>query len=83
MKTRTQRQRLQARVIPEAEPPLSPLAAFVVQFRDGTDPTSHRLSGRVEHMISGEAARFDSADELMGFFVRVLSAARITPAKER
>lgn len=81
MKTRAQQQ-FQGRVTPEADQPLSPACAFVVQFREGTEP-SQRFTGRVEHMISGDTARFESPDELMGFFVRVLSAAQSKLSKVR
>ena len=48
-------------------------AAFVVQFRPGTDISAGRLEGKVEHIASYEAARFHSLDELMAFIARVLS----------
>jgi hypothetical protein len=35
-----------------------------------------RFTGRVEHMITGHAARFQSPEELLAFFVRVLNAAQ-------
>ena len=48
-------------------------AAFVVQFRPGTDISAGRLEGKVEHIASYEAARFHSLDELLAFIARVLS----------
>ena len=48
-------------------------AAFVIQFRPGTDISAGRLEGKVEHIASYEAARFHSLDELMAFIARVLS----------
>jgi hypothetical protein len=52
------------------ETPLSPQRAFVVQFRD--DGGGRRFAGRVEHMVSGHAARFGSAEQLTRFMRRVL-----------
>lgn len=48
-------------------------AAFVIQFRPGTDIGAGRLEGKVEHIASYEAARFHSIDELLAFIARVLS----------
>ena len=45
--------------------------AFVVQF-DAVAGTRGRLRGRVEMVASGEAIRFGSMKELMGFLVDVL-----------
>src|SRR5262245_51565677 len=39
----------------QAESPLSPYRAFVVQFRVGTDVKQERYAGRVEHVVSGQA----------------------------
>ena len=33
-----------------------------------------QLSGRVEHVLSGQAAHFDTLDELLAFMARVLAA---------
>ncbi len=40
--------------------------AFVVQLRADADLVRGVLSGRVEHMSSGAAARFESVEELLG-----------------
>lgn len=34
--------------------------AFVVQFRTTAEQTQENCSGRVEHLASGQAVRFDS-----------------------
>jgi len=47
------------RVMRDAEAPLPPHRAFVVQFRSG-----RALGGRVEHVVSGRVARFRSLAEL-------------------
>ena len=78
VKTSAPRQELQTRRTPEAERPLSPARAFVVQFREETGGAGQRFTGRVEHMITGHATRFASPEELLAFFVRVLSG---VPAK--
>ena len=51
-------------------------AAFVVQFREGTDLEAGRLEGKVEHIASYKAARFHSVDELITFMARVLTEIR-------
>jgi hypothetical protein len=73
VKPRARRQQLLASVTPEAEGPLSPMRAFVVQFREETEAARQCLTGRVEHMVSGQAARFHSPEELLAFFARILA----------
>ena len=48
---------------------LSPSRAFVVQFR------GDRVTGRVEHVTSGQACRFSSFNELLEFFDSMLDSA--------
>jgi hypothetical protein len=48
-------------------------AAFVVQFRPGTDVQAGQFEGVVEHVVSGDATRFHSLDELLAFFASVLA----------
>jgi hypothetical protein len=45
--------------------------AFVIQF-DPVEGERGRLRGRAEMVASGEAIRFDSMRQLVGFLVRVL-----------
>jgi hypothetical protein len=73
VKPRARRQQLLASVTPEVEGPLSPMRAFVVQFREETEAARQCLTGRVEHMVSGQAARFHSPEELLAFFARILA----------
>jgi hypothetical protein len=54
-------------------PPLSPHLGFVVQFRVRTDQPETYFAGRVEHMPSGRTAHFQSIEELMQYFVRLLN----------
>ena len=56
--------------------PLSPHRAFVVQFREETEVEQGRFAGRVEHVVSGQAAQFDSLEELVAFIGQVLSTVR-------
>ena len=79
VKTRARRQAPLALATPEAEGPLSPARAFVVQFREGTEAARERFTGRVEHMVSGRAARFHSPEELLAFFARVLGTVCAKP----
>jgi hypothetical protein len=61
---------------PDLEPTGTPLPAeraFVVQLRAQTDPGAHLFVGRIEHMTSGEATRFDSAESMLAFIATVLA----------
>jgi len=55
--------------------------AFVLQLESGTSVAGGRLSGRVEHVVSGRVARFRSLHELLGFVARALEGPR-APASE-
>lgn len=79
MKRRNQSEREKQTVksnttLTQEESMLSPHRAFVVQFRMGAEP--ERFMGRVEHITSGQAARFQSLEELLGFIRRVLREMR-------
>jgi hypothetical protein len=52
--------------------PLSPYRAFVVQFSDATQIEAGHMAGRVEHIVSGQAAHFQSLESLLTFFAHVL-----------
>ena len=56
-----------------AEAALSPHWAFVVQLREGTPLTSDTLHGRIEHIVSGQAALFTSLEEVRAFMERILT----------
>jgi hypothetical protein len=60
---------------PPAEAPfsLSPHRAFVVQFRAETEVARGRITGRVEHVMSGQATQFASLEELWAFIAHVLT----------
>jgi hypothetical protein len=61
------------------ESPLPPDRAFVVQLRPRGDAGTELFVGRVEHLISGAAERFDSAEGLIAFVTRVLAPAAASP----
>jgi hypothetical protein len=50
--------------------------AFVLQFREETDFAAGRVTGRVEHVASGQTARFESVDELLATLARLLAEAQ-------
>jgi hypothetical protein len=64
------------------KPSLPVRRAFVVQFRAEADVERGRVEGRVEHVVTGQATRFHSLDELLTFFTQVLSRVRIVPPEE-
>jgi hypothetical protein len=59
-------------VVAQEDAPLSPLRAFVVQFREGQEGGPVNFAGRAEHITSGQVIRFRSRAELWGFFAHVL-----------
>jgi hypothetical protein len=66
----------------QAASPLSPYRAFVVQFRTETNMARGRGSGRVEHVVSGQATHFASVEELLAFIGRVLATVRAPPRQK-
>jgi len=58
---------------PDPSPKNSPDRAFVVQFRDPTEPGSARFAGRAEHVMSGQNTGFETPEELIDFFGRVMN----------
>ena len=53
--------------------------AFVVQFAVETAVGRGRFVGRVEHVVSGQAAHFHTLDELLACLVRMLTALDTAP----
>ena len=47
--------------------------AFVVQFRSPPTRAPAGYEGRVEHLVSGQVARFYALEELLAFMIRVLA----------
>jgi hypothetical protein len=56
--------------------PLPSRWAFVVQFSAETDAARERFVGRVEHVVTGQAAHFETREALVAFLARVLIAVR-------
>jgi hypothetical protein len=57
-----------------SQPSLPTNRVFVVQFRLPPPEAPARYDGRVEHLVSGQVARFHSLEELLAFMIRVLTA---------
>jgi hypothetical protein len=57
------------------QPSLPANRAFVVQLHADAQPEQGQIRGRVEHVVSYQAAHFASVEELTAFMVRVLTAA--------
>jgi hypothetical protein len=60
----------------EQSPSLSPQRAFVVQFHADTELEAAPVSGRVEHVVSGQATAFSSLEDLLAFMARLLREVR-------
>lgn len=71
-----------ARSAPVQGPTLPANRAFVVQFRTAEGDGSEASAGRVEHLVSGQATRFASVEELLAFIARVLSDVSKKAAEE-
>lgn len=52
------------------EPRVALERSFVVQLRSDSDCGQRQLSGRIEHIVSGESEPFASLDDLLGFMSR-------------
>ena len=56
-----------------SQPSLPSNRVFVVQFRRQATGAPAGYDGRVEHLVSGQVARFHSLEELLAFMTRVLT----------
>ena len=63
----------QRRALEATEAPLPAERAFVVQLRAPAEPDGELFVGRAEHMASGTAVRFGSAEDLIAFITKVLA----------
>ena len=64
-------------VLPTDHPAhLSVRWAFVIQFQSDTVVEQRHLTGRVEHVVSGQATDFQSLETLLTFMARVLRTER-------
>jgi hypothetical protein len=57
----------------QPQPALPTDRAFVVQFHAQPSEAPPAYEGRVEHLVSGQVARFHSLEELLTFMIRVLT----------
>lgn len=64
---------LQTNPHPKQMPSLPTSRAFVVQFRSSTEDESLQCDGRVEHLVSGQATKFHSWQQLQAFIAQVLN----------
>jgi hypothetical protein len=62
--------------------PLPVERAFVVQLHVETDVARGRFAGRVEHVLSGQAAHFNTLQDLLTFINRVLTGLGAEPPAE-
>jgi hypothetical protein len=62
--------------MPRNKPSLPSDRAFVVQLRWDAAVEQGDFRGRVEHLVSMQAAHFESVEELMAFIARVVAAQR-------
>jgi hypothetical protein len=67
---------------PRPQATLRPEHAFVVQFSPATQVDAGQMEGRVEHLISRQATRFQSLETLLAFISRVLREVREAHAME-
>ena len=58
---------------PKQQPSLPANHAFVVQLHADAKLEQGQWQGRVEHLVSFQATRFQSLEELLTFIVKVLS----------
>ena len=51
--------------------------SFVIHIYAGCDPERGAVSGRIEHVVSGEAEEFGSVKQLLRCMTRLLSRASV------
>jgi len=61
-----------ARIEPKSNRSRTADRAFVVQLSAASDLRRRRLSGRIEHVVSGTSAHFRSLEQLLGFIRRLV-----------
>lgn len=52
----------------------------MVQLRESADVEHGRCAGRVEHVTSGQATRFQTLEELLAFIAGVLASPAAKPS---
>jgi hypothetical protein len=61
--------------------PLSVHHVFAVHFRVNSEVAQGPVTGRVEHVASGQSTHFASLEERLAFIGRVLATVRAPPRK--
>jgi hypothetical protein len=56
--------------------------AFVVHFRTDADVVQGPISGRVEHVLSGQSTHFASLEGLLAFVAQIVSSTRQKPSRQ-
>ena len=68
--------------MPGTDQPLPAGRAFVVQMHAEADIARGHVVGRAVHVVSGQATRFGSLEDLLAFIDRVLKARQANPPDE-
>jgi len=80
---RAKKRREEEIVKPDPSPKNLPDLVFVVQFRDPTERGSARFAGRAEHVMSGQNTGFETPEELVDFFGRVMKELKPRSPKDK
>ena len=56
------------------QPSLPTHRAFVVQVHAAAELDKGQFTGRIEHIVSGQATHFHSVEEIVSFIMQVLMA---------
>jgi hypothetical protein len=64
----------ESHVMGKNQPALPARKAFVLQLHADAQVEHGHFKGRVEHLVSHQAAHFESLEELLAFIVRVVAA---------
>jgi hypothetical protein len=60
--------------MPTSQPAYPTQRAFVVQIHAEADTAQGEVRGRVEHIVSGQVAHFETVEALVQFIMQVLKA---------
>jgi hypothetical protein len=58
--------------MPSPQPAYPTQRAFVVQIHAEADMAQGEVRGRVEHIVTGQATRFETVEALVQFIMKVL-----------
>jgi len=81
--TEKQTRKIRSQAYPSADrgPRLPAWKAFVVQFSRESGRRAETVAGRVEHLSSGQRARFGSAEKLLAVLMTMLDGLGEVPYK--